>query len=78
MTAKTKRERFEDVAGSRVQMVLDKLESLSKCANKRNYEFNKEDVDKMFKAINEEVKRVKTLFETELDTGNKDKKIFKF
>jgi hypothetical protein len=78
MTAKTKRERFEDVAGSRVQMVLDKLESLSKCANKRNYEFNKDDVDKMFKAINDEVKRVKTLFETELDTGNKDKKIFKF
>ncbi|WP_372948648.1 hypothetical protein [Mariniphaga sp.] len=78
MTAKTKRERFEDVAGSRVQMILDKLESLSKCANKRNYEFDKDDVDKMFKAINDEVKRVKTLFETELDTGNKDKKIFKF
>jgi hypothetical protein len=78
MTAKTKRERFEDVAGSRVQMVLDKLESLSKCANKRNYEFNKDDVDKMFKAINDEVKKVKTLFETELETGNKEKKIFKF
>lgn len=78
MTAKSKRERFEEVAGSRVQMVLDKLESLSKCANKRNYEYTQKDVNKMFRAINEEVKKTRTLFETELDSGTKEKKIFKF
>ncbi len=78
MTAKTKRERFEEVAGSRVQMVLDKLENLSKCANKRNYEFEKKDIDKMFRAINDEVKKAKALFEAELSTGNKEKKVFKF
>ena len=53
MAAKSKRERFEKVAGSRVQMVLDKLDNLSKCANKRNYEYNNQDIEKMFKAIND-------------------------
>lgn len=78
MTAKTKRERFEEVAGSRVQMVLDKIENLSKCANKRNYEFDKKDIDKMFRAINDELKKARTLFDAELDSGNKGKKVFKF
>lgn len=78
MEAKTRRERFEEVAGNRVQMVLDKLENLSKCANKRNYEFDKTDVDKMFRAINSEVKRVQNLFESELSSSSKEKKVFKF
>lgn len=78
MATKTKRERFEEVAGSRVQMIMDKIENLSKCANKRNYEFEKRDVDKMFRAINEEVKKAKALFDAELSSGNKEKKVFKF
>ena len=78
MSPKTKRERFIEVAGSRVQMVLDKIENLSKCANKRNYEFSKSDIDKMFKAINDQAKIAKLKFESELDTNSKEKKVFKF
>ncbi len=78
MATKSKRERFEEVAGSRVQMILDKMENLSKCANRRNYEFTQKDVDKMFKAINEQLKSVKMRFESELDSTIKEKKIFKF
>jgi hypothetical protein len=77
MAAKSKRERFEEVAGNRVQMVLEKLENLSKCANKRNYDFNNKDIEKMFKAINDKVKLMKLKFDAELDT-NKEKNIFKF
>lgn len=78
MATKNKRERFEKVAGSRVQMVLDKLDNLSKCANKRNYSFDKKDVDKMFKAIYDQVKIAKLKFEAELDSRSKEKKVFKF
>jgi len=78
MATKSKRERFEEVAGSRVQMVLGKIENLSKCANKRNYEFSKGDVDKMFKAINEQLKIAKMKFESELNENIKEKNIFKF
>ena len=78
METKTKRKRFEDVAGSRVQMTLDRLYNLSKCANKRNYQYDQKDIDKMFQAINEEVKRTKSKFEDELNASKGDKKIFKF
>ena len=78
MATKSKRERFEEVAGSRVQMVLDKLDNLSKCANKRNYAFDKKDIEKMFKAIYDQVKLTKMKFEAELDSNSKEKKVFKF
>jgi hypothetical protein len=59
---KTKRERFETVASKRVQNILDGLEVLSKCANKNNYEYSKEDVQKMFKAIKDKVKNTEAIF----------------
>lgn len=78
MASKTKRERFTEVAGSRVQMVIDRIENLSKCANRRNYEFTQNDIDKMFKAIGEKLKISKMKFEAELDSNPKEKRIFKF
>ena len=78
MATKTKRERFEEVAGSRIQMVLDKIENLSKCANKRNYEFTEKDIDKMFKAINDQVKIAKMKFDSEIGSNSRGKKVFKF
>lgn len=78
MATKSKRGRFEEVAGNRVQMVLEKIDNLAKCANKRNYEFSEKDVDKMFKAITEHLKNAKLKFEAELKTGSKEKKVFKF
>ena len=78
MEQKTKRQRFESVGGSRVQMVLDKLNNLSKCANSRNYQYDQKDIDKMFKAINDEVRRTKMKFEDDLNTGSGAKKVFKF
>ncbi|MBP7507456.1 MAG: hypothetical protein KA807_06535 [Prolixibacteraceae bacterium] len=78
MNTKTKRERFVEVGGNRVQMVIDKIENLSKCANKRNYEFTQHDIDKMFKAISDKLKIAKAKFESELSSSNKGKRIFKF
>lgn len=78
MATKTKRERFTEVAGSRVQMVIERIDNLSKCANRRNYEFTQNDIDRMFKAIYNNLKISKMKFEGELGTNPKEKRIFKF
>lgn len=51
-----KRERFKSVAGRRVQKILDSMDSLSKCANRSNYDYGEADVNKMLKAIRDKVK----------------------
>ncbi len=51
-----KRERFKNVAGRRVQKILDDMDSLSKCANRSNYDYNSDDITKMMKAIKEKIK----------------------
>jgi hypothetical protein len=78
MTTKTKRQRFQEVAGIRVKMVLDKIDNLSKCANKKNYEFYQDDINKMFRAITHQLKMAKIRFEGELNEKGKEKKTFKF
>ena len=60
--AKSKKDRFKDVAGRRVQKVLDDMESLSKCANRNTYEYSDEEVRKMIKAINEKMTLLKAAF----------------
>lgn len=67
--------RFKNVAGRRVQKVLDDLESLSKCANKNTYEYTDDEVKKMLKAINEKV----TLLKASFSAGSKSgKQTFEF
>lgn len=51
-----KRDRFKNVAGKRVQKVLDTIDSLAKCANKNNYEYDEEDVSKIMRALKDKVK----------------------
>jgi hypothetical protein len=60
-----KRERFINVGGRRVQKVLDSLDSLSKCANRNNYDFTEEDILKMTKTIKEKIRLLELSF-----TGN--------
>lgn len=57
-----KRDRFINVAGRRVQKVLENLDSLSKCANRNNYEYDEEDITKMMKAIKEKVKLLEAAY----------------
>lgn len=57
-----KRDRFIRVAGLRVQRVLDSMESLAKCSNKGNYEYEAKDVKKMLLAIRSQVKNLEQAF----------------
>ena len=63
--------RFKRLASSRTNEVLDKLRILGNCADRRTYDYTDEDIDKIFKAIDEQVKIVKAKFK-------KPKKGFRF
>lgn len=66
-----KRQRFERVAGNRVQAIIEKIDSLAKCSNKNNYSYSDQDVKKMFIAIKAALKRTESRFEDELKKRNK-------
>lgn len=66
----SKRERFTKVASNRVQNVLHYLDLLKNCANKSNYEYTQEDVDKMFSEITKTLKDVKAVYANEQNKLN--------
>ena len=72
---KSKRERFEIIAANRVHNLVVGLNSLSKCSNKYNYEYNKADVDKMFKELKTALDSCENSFKLNVNT-KKDR--FKF
>lgn len=60
--AKTeKRQRFEKVAGNRVQKILDTLTLLQNCSNRNNYEYSESDVEQMFSEISKALNPTLTL-----------------
>lgn len=63
-----RRERFERVAAKRVERVINDIRLLSNCSNTNNYEYTSADVDKMLKAIREELK----LLEASYKSGVRD------
>lgn len=71
-----RRARFEKVAANRVANILKGLESLEKCSNKNNYEYNADDIRKMEKALKDKVSDVLKSFNKELDKGKNNE--FKF
>ena len=60
--SKQKKDRFKRVASRRVENILNDIKSLSKCSNNNNYEYTEADVNKMLKAIKDEIKVLETLF----------------
>ncbi len=68
-----KRRRFDKIASSRVQYILDKIHSLSKCSNRNNYSYNEKDVNKMFNTIRESLKRAEIKFEEGVKKDSKSK-----
>ena len=57
-----KEERFKRIASRRVQEILGKLRLLGNCANKGNYSYSDEQIRKIFTAIDDEWKKVKSEF----------------
>lgn len=71
--ANIRRDRFLKIASNRTNKVIDDIRLLSNCGNTNNYEYTKEEVEKMFKAIEVALDDAKSKF----DFGS-SKERFKF
>ena len=58
----TKKEKFERLAALRTNEVLKRLRILGNCSNKNFYEYADKDIQKIFSAIEDELKAIKAMF----------------
>lgn len=58
----TRRQRFKRLATKRVNKVLNQLRVLGNLASKSYYDYNEADVNKMFKAVEYQLKNMKGKF----------------
>jgi len=58
----TKRERFVRLAEARTNKIIDMLQLLGNCSNTSAYDYTQQDVDKIFAAIEAEVRDAKKKF----------------
>ena len=58
----TRRERFVRIVERRVNLIVNNLESLGKCASKKNYEYTDKDVKKIFSEIDKKTREIKAIF----------------
>ena len=71
MVENSRRKRFTKVATNRVQKIIDYLNLLQNCSNRRNYEYDEEDVNHMFEEINRVLKETKNVYMMELNKSTK-------
>ena len=69
----TKNDRFVRIAEARTNKIIDMIRLLGNCSNKASYDYSKEDVKKIFTAIENELKIAKAKF----DSSNDDSVKFK-
>lgn len=58
----TKKDRFQRLATIRTNSVLQKLKILGNCSNRQAYEYSEQEIKKIFSAIEEQIKIVKSKF----------------
>jgi len=63
------RDRFKRLATDRTNIVLKRLKVLSNCSNRNIYEYDEQDIDKIFLEIERKVKETRSKFH--FSVGNK-------
>ncbi|MCK4825910.1 hypothetical protein KA005_59730 [bacterium] len=58
----TNRERFVRIVERRVNVILNDLDSLGKCSNRKNYDYSEENVKKIFGEIKRKVGTTEAMF----------------
>lgn len=58
----TRGQRFKRIAEKRTDRILNDIRVLANCSNKSSYSYTEEDVNKIFRAIEDELKYAKTKF----------------
>lgn len=69
----SKQEKFKRLAEGRVNKAIDSVRSLSKLSNRAHYDFNEDDIKKIFTVLKREVDDAKTTFNTALVRAGKNK-----
>lgn len=59
----TKHQKFQRLAEARTNRILEQIEVLGNLSNTSNYEYSKEEVDKIFRTLEGALKRVKSQFD---------------
>ncbi len=62
-TKNEKYERFKRVAENRTNKIIDQIRLLGNCANRSNYDYDDEDIKKIFSAIETELKQTKAKYQ---------------
>jgi len=68
-----RRENFVRLAEARTTKVLHMIAGIGNLSNRGNYEYELQDVEKIFSAIDEAVKRSRARFRAELESKNKSR-----
>lgn len=58
----TKRDKFVRLAEARTNKIIDMIRLLGNCSNKANYDYTDADIQKIFSAIEKELKNTKLKF----------------
>ena len=58
----TPEQRFKRIAEVRTNAVLDRLRILSNLSNRQMYSYSEEDIEKIFSAINKQIKEIRAKF----------------
>ncbi|MFA5720007.1 MAG: hypothetical protein WC939_02975 [Acholeplasmataceae bacterium] len=59
----TKKEKFQRLAEARTNRIIEQLDILGNLSNTSNYEYTKEEVQKIFQSIEKALRRVKRQFD---------------
>ena len=58
----SRKDRFNRLATRRTNEIIDKIRILGNCSNKSTYEYSEEQISKIFRAIDTELKSTKSKF----------------
>lgn len=70
VVGETKSERFKRLATARTNIILNRLRVLGNCANRSSYDYSADEINKIFDAIDRELKKQKNRFSGEEKTEN--------
>ena len=62
VNSESKSDKFKRIATARTSRLLKDLQLLGNCSNTNNYSYTEEEINKIFSAIEKELKRSKALF----------------
>lgn len=61
-TDETRENRFKRIATKRTNVIIEKISLLGNCSNRSSYDYTEQEVNKIFSAIDKELKQAKARF----------------